>query len=177
MIKLDNVYKSFGPNHVLRGCTLEVQDGETLTIIGGSGTGKSVTLKLMVGLLRPDQGKVFVDETEISRLPEEELSEVQKKFAYVFQMGALFDSLTIEDNVAFGLRHMQKVAPEKIPNIVRERLEMVGFKRDRTLEARGVVRRHAQARGVCARYCHEPGIHFVRRTDHGPRPDHVGCHQ
>ena len=124
MIKLDNVFKAFGSNRVLRGCSLEVRQGETLTIIGGSGTGKSVTLKLMVGLLRPDHGEVSIDGQEISRLDEEALSEVQKKFAYVFQMGALFDSLTVGENVAFGLRHMRKVAPDKIPGIVRERLEI-----------------------------------------------------
>src|SRR5882762_4704770 len=125
MIRLVNVHRSFGPNHVLRGTTLEVRDGETLTIIGGSGTGKSVTLKLMVGLLKPDRGEIYVDDQEISRLDEDELSEVQKKFAYVFQGGALFDSLTVGQNVAFGLYNLKKVETDKIPGIVRERLGMV----------------------------------------------------
>jgi phospholipid/cholesterol/gamma-HCH transport system ATP-binding protein len=127
MIRLKNVHKSFGHNHVLRGCTLDVQNGETLTIIGGSGTGKSVTLKLMVGLLKPDHGEIYVDDKEISQLTEDELSEVQKKFAYVFQGGALFDSLTVGQNVAFGLLNMKKIPPEKIPQFVRERLDMVGL--------------------------------------------------
>jgi len=83
MIRLTNVHRSFGPNHVLRGASLEIRDGETLTIIGGSGTGKSVTLKLMVGLLKPDSGQVYVDDQEISHLKDEQLAEVQKKFAYV----------------------------------------------------------------------------------------------
>jgi phospholipid/cholesterol/gamma-HCH transport system ATP-binding protein len=126
-IRLVDVYKSFGPNHVLRGCTLEARDGETLTIIGGSGTGKSVTLKLMVGLLKPDRGEVYVDEQEISHLKDDELSEVQKKFAYVFQLGALFDSLTVGQNVAFGLKNMKQRDPGDIPRIVRERLAMVGL--------------------------------------------------
>jgi phospholipid/cholesterol/gamma-HCH transport system ATP-binding protein len=126
-IRLVNVHKAFGPNHVLRGCSLQVQEGQTLTIIGGSGTGKSVTLKLMVGLLKPDNGQIFVDDQEISALKDDELSEVQRKFAYVFQGGALFDSLTVGQNVAFGLINMKQVPPEKIPEIVRERLSMVGL--------------------------------------------------
>jgi phospholipid/cholesterol/gamma-HCH transport system ATP-binding protein len=127
MIRLVNVHRSFGSNHVLRGCSLEVRDGETLTIMGGSGTGKSVTLKLMVGLLKPDRGEIYVDDQEISHLNEDELSEVQKKFAYVFQGGALFDSLTVGQNVAFGLHNLNQVPPEKINDIVRERLSMVGL--------------------------------------------------
>src|SRR5438477_12407582 len=106
MIRLVNVHRSFGSNHVLRGCSLDVRDNETLTIIGGSGTGKSVTLKLMVGLLKPDRGQIYVDDQEISRLGENELAEVQKKFSYVFQMGALFDSLTVGQNVSFGLENL-----------------------------------------------------------------------
>src|SRR3989338_1702354 len=127
MIRLVNVHRSFGPNHVLRGCSLEVRDGETMTIIGGSGTGKSVTLKLMVGLLKPDRGEIFVDDQEINQLGEDELADVQKKFAYVFQGGALFDSLTVGQNVGFGLYNLKQVEPSKIPEIVRERLAMVGL--------------------------------------------------
>jgi len=127
MIRLVTVHRSFGPNHVLRGCSLEVKDGETLTIIGGSGTGKSVTLKLMVGLLKPDRGEIYVEEQDISHLKEEDLSEVQKKFAYVFQGGALFDSLTVGENVAFGLKNLVHPPPEKIPEIVREKLALVGL--------------------------------------------------
>src|SRR5713226_7554825 len=103
MIRLGNVHRSFGPNHVLRGCTLDVRDGETLTIIGGSGTGKSVTLKLMLGLLKADSGRIVVDGQDITEMSEDELSGVQKHFSYVFQGGALFDSLTVGENVAFGL--------------------------------------------------------------------------
>lgn len=127
MIRLENVYRSFGPNHVLRGMNLEVREGETLTIIGGSGTGKSVSLKLMVGLLKPDRGEIYVDDQAISGLKEDALAEVQKKFAYVFQMGALFDSLTVGQNVAFGLANLNKVEKEKIPEYVKEQLAMVGL--------------------------------------------------
>jgi phospholipid/cholesterol/gamma-HCH transport system ATP-binding protein len=126
-IKMVNVYKSFGSNHVLRGCSLEVIDGETLSIIGGSGTGKSVTLKIMLGLLKPDRGEVYVDGQEITHLDETALSEVQKKFAYVFQMGALFDSLTVGENVAFGLRQLYHYDESKIREIVSKTLALVGL--------------------------------------------------
>jgi len=112
---------------VLRGCTLDVRDGETLTIIGGSGTGKSVTLKLMLGLLKPDSGRIIVDGEDITSMSEEELSEVQKKFSYVFQGGALFDSMTVGENVAFGLQQMGQEPPEKIEEIVRQKLAVVGL--------------------------------------------------
>ena len=127
MIQFEDVYKAFGQNRVLRGCTLDVRDGETLTIIGGSGTGKSVTLKLMLGLLKPDSGRIIVDGEDITSMSEEELSEVQKKFSYVFQGGALFDSMTVGENVAFGLQQMGQEPPEKIEEIVRQKLAVVGL--------------------------------------------------
>src|SRR3954471_15211026 len=127
MIKLVNVQKAFGANRVLRGCNLAVADAETLTIMGGSGTGKSVTLKLMVGLLKPDRGEIYVDDQEITELPEDDLAAVQKKFSYVFQGGALFDSLTIAENVGFGLRQLQKYEPKKIDEIVSKTLALVGL--------------------------------------------------
>lgn len=128
MIVFDNVFKAFGHNRVLRGCSFEVRDGETLTIIGGSGTGKSVTLKLMLGLLKPDQGRIVVDGDDITEMMEDDLSEVQKKFSYVFQGGALFDSLTVGENVAFGLRQMAKHSGSQIRSLVEEKLAMVGLK-------------------------------------------------
>lgn len=127
MLKLVNVYKSFGRHHVLRGVDLEVKDGETLTIIGGSGTGKSVTLKVLIGLLKPDRGEVWVDDQEISSLEEHALSEVQSKFAYVFQGGALFDSLTVGDNVGFGLRQLKRLSEDEIQRTVSRTLELVGL--------------------------------------------------
>lgn len=127
MIRLVNVHKSFGSHRVLQGCSLEVKDGETLTIIGGSGTGKSVTLKIMIGLLKPDRGQVFVDDREITDLDEKELAEVQKKFAYIFQMGALFDSMTVGENVAFGLQQLHKYDAKKTQDIVSKTLALVGL--------------------------------------------------
>lgn len=126
-LRLVNVHKSFGKHHVLRGIDLEVKDGETLTVIGGSGTGKSVTLKLMIGLMKPDRGEVWVDDQEISTIDEDELSAVQSKFAYVFQGGALFDSMTVGDNVAFGLRQLKRTEESKIDKTVTETLALVGL--------------------------------------------------
>jgi phospholipid/cholesterol/gamma-HCH transport system ATP-binding protein len=134
MIQCEEVFKAFGLNRVLRGCTLDVRDGETLTIIGGSGTGKSVTLKLMLGLLKPDAGRIVVDGQDIAAMPEEELSQVQKNFSYVFQGGALFDSMTVGENVAFGLQQLGQHSPEEIEEIVKEKLAVVGLQGIGTLK-------------------------------------------
>src|SRR5262245_31373858 len=114
MIEVHEVHKAFGRNRVLRGLSLDIRDGETLTIIGGSGTGKSVSLKLMLGLIKPEQGEIIVDGKDITDMTEDELSEVQKDFSYVFQGGALFDSMTVGENVAFGLEQLGKESHEKI---------------------------------------------------------------
>lgn len=108
MIKISGVHKYFGSNHVLKGLDLEIYDGETITIIGASGGGKSVLLKCMVGLLNIDGGEIFVDEHRISRLEEDELWEVQKKFGFLFQGAALFDSLTVAENISFGMRNISR---------------------------------------------------------------------
>ena len=104
MIQLKNVHKAFGPKRVLQGFSLDVNEGETLVIIGYSGTGKSVTIKHIVGLLEPDAGEVFVDGLEVPTLPRRELYKLRARIGYVFQFAALFDSLTIGENVAMGLK-------------------------------------------------------------------------
>ncbi|HMX43319.1 MAG TPA: ATP-binding cassette domain-containing protein, partial [Elusimicrobiota bacterium] len=128
MIRLENVHKAFGANRVLRGLSLEIRDGETLTIIGGSGTGKSVTLKLMVGLLRPDQGRVIVDGQDIAGIGEDALAEVQKKFGFLFQGAALFDSLTVAENVLFGVRNLNRKSLGRPDELVERSLGLVGLK-------------------------------------------------
>jgi phospholipid/cholesterol/gamma-HCH transport system ATP-binding protein len=128
MIKIVDVYKQFRSNRVLRGASLEILDAETITIIGGSGTGKSVLLKNILGLLKPDKGQIYVDGAEITGMKEEELLEVQKKFGYLFQGAALFDSLTVGENVGFGLRNLSKMTESEINGRVRECLAMVGLK-------------------------------------------------
>jgi len=106
---------------------LEINTGETLTIIGGSGSGKSVLLKHIVGLIHPDEGSVFVDNVEVSRLSEDELFEVRKKFGYLFQGAALFDSLTVGENVAFGLWNLRPDLAENWREVVIKNLEVVGL--------------------------------------------------
>ena len=109
MIHLIDVYKSFGPKHVLEGFTLDVVEGETMVIIGYSGTGKSVAIKHIVGLLEPDSGEVFVDDLDVPKLSRRELYELRARIGYVFQFAALFDSFTIGENVAMGLRKQQEL--------------------------------------------------------------------
>ena len=127
MIQLRGVHKSFGENHVLRGLNLDIQDGETLVIIGGSGCGKSVLLKLIVGLIKPDSGSILVGGEDITRLGPEELRRIQSSFGLLFQGAALFDSLTVGENVAFGLRMRRIFSEEEIDRIIAEKLSMVGL--------------------------------------------------
>jgi phospholipid/cholesterol/gamma-HCH transport system ATP-binding protein len=125
MIKLDDVYKSFGDKKVLEGFTLEVDEGETMVIIGYSGTGKSVAIKHIVGLLLPDRGTVFVDGLEVPELPREQLYDLRGRIGYVFQFAALFDSLTVGENVAMALRKMRTMSEKEIAERVRESLALV----------------------------------------------------
>jgi phospholipid/cholesterol/gamma-HCH transport system ATP-binding protein len=125
MISLENVHKSFGPKVVLNGFTLEVREGETMVIIGYSGTGKSVAIKHIVGLLEPDKGTVFVDGLEVPKLKRRELYALRSHIGYVFQFAALFDSLTVNENVAMGLVKLGTLTPKEISARVQEALELV----------------------------------------------------
>src|SRR6476469_8286548 len=125
MIKLQDIYKSFGPKKVLQGFSLDVVEGETMVIIGYSGTGKSVTIKHIVGLLEPDAGQVLVDGLDVPNLPRRELYQLRARIGYVFQFAALFDSFTIGENVAMGLRKQQELSEEEIEQRVHEALELV----------------------------------------------------
>ena len=127
LISLRGVSKSFGPKRVLEGLDLEVERGETMVVIGGSGTGKSVLLKHIIGLLRPDAGEVVVDGVPVSRLKGWELKEFRKEFGMLFQGSALFDSLRVLDNVAFGLREHRRLKEAEIRERVREKLALVGL--------------------------------------------------
>jgi phospholipid/cholesterol/gamma-HCH transport system ATP-binding protein len=124
MIKLKDVYKSFGDKKVLQGFSLDVTEGETMVIIGYSGTGKSVAIKHIVGLLEPDSGTVFVDGLEVPTLPRRELYALRARIGYVFQFAALFDSMSIGDNVAMGLRKLD-MKPDEIRDRVTEALRLV----------------------------------------------------
>jgi phospholipid/cholesterol/gamma-HCH transport system ATP-binding protein len=125
MISLRNVYKSFGEKKVLQGFSLEVPEGETVVIIGYSGSGKSVAIKHIVGLLEPDKGTVFVDDLEVPKLPRRELYELRTQIGYVFQFAALFDSLSIGENIAMGLRKQGKLDTPGIHKRVAEVLDLV----------------------------------------------------
>ncbi len=127
MIKIENLYKKFGDNEVLRGVNLEIRDGETVVIIGKSGCGKSVLLKHIMGLLRPDKGKIIVDGIDISS-SKDTLFEIRKKFGLVFQGAALFDSLTVAENVMIGLIEKKRMKFEEMLKMAREKLELVGLK-------------------------------------------------
>ncbi|ODT00936.1 MAG: ABC transporter ATP-binding protein [Gemmatimonadetes bacterium SCN 70-22] len=125
MISLNNVHKAFGPKKVLQGFTLDVLEGETMVIIGYSGSGKSVAIKHIVGLLEPDQGSVMVDGLEVPKLSRRELYALRARIGYVFQFAALFDSLSIGENVAMGLRKQGQLSSREIDERVHEVLELV----------------------------------------------------
>jgi phospholipid/cholesterol/gamma-HCH transport system ATP-binding protein len=129
MIKVENVYKNFDRNHVLCGVNLEVCDGETVAIIGSSGVGKSILLKTIVGLVKPDSGSVKIDGIDITKCIPLDLRETQRKMGYVFQEAALFDSLSIFENVAFGLRTLNLHTEEEINQKVAQCLSMVGLEK------------------------------------------------
>jgi phospholipid/cholesterol/gamma-HCH transport system ATP-binding protein len=126
-VEFQDVHKAYGTKQVLRGADLKVYRGEVLVILGGSGTGKSVTLRHMLGLEAPDSGRVLVEDEDITDLPEEELYRVRKKFGMLFQSGALFDSMTVFENVAFPLREHTEMSDEEIARAVRDRLELVSL--------------------------------------------------
>ncbi len=128
MIEITNVHKSFGSLQVLRGVNLTVNKGESMTVIGGSGSGKSVLIKHIIGLLFPDRGQVKVAGQTLNKLDDHQLNELRKKFGMLFQMAALFDSLTVWENVGFSLKQHTKLSDREIRNIATEKLALVGLK-------------------------------------------------
>jgi len=124
-IDVQNIYKSFGGNHILKGLNLTIPEGKITVIVGGSGSGKSVLLKHLTGLLRPDSGKIIVDGRDIAPLPETALFPLRQRIAVIFQSGGLLSSLTVGDNVALGLVEHRLATRDKIPEIVREKLALV----------------------------------------------------
>jgi len=124
-ISLRGLKKSFGPKVVLDGLDLDIQEGESMVIIGGSGTGKSVLLKHIIGLLKPDAGTVIVDGVAIETLGNREITEFRRRFGMAFQEGALFDSMTVGENVGFPLKRLTEKSPAEIRQRVEECLAMV----------------------------------------------------
>lgn len=128
LIEFKNISKSFASKQVLNKMNLFVEEGETLTIIGGSGTGKSVSLKLLLGLIESDEGEIIFKGNNICDLKESELLKIRSHIGILFQNAALFDSLTVHENVAYPLREHFRYSEEKISEIVREKLDHVGLK-------------------------------------------------
>jgi phospholipid/cholesterol/gamma-HCH transport system ATP-binding protein len=126
-ISMEKVFKSFGDKHVLRGLNLEVKRGETFVILGPSGCGKSVTLKLITGLLKPDAGEIYINGLRTTRFKESDYSDLRQKFGFLFQNAALFDSMTVAENIAFGLRKQEKHSELEIQNLVEKNLRLVGL--------------------------------------------------
>jgi len=127
MIQIRDLYKSFAGHQVLNGLNLDIPDGQTTVIIGRSGCGKSVLLKHIMGILKPDRGSVFIDGQETTKLNEKELNKLRLSMGMVFQGGALFDSLSVGENVAFGLVENTHLDKETINQRVKRALELVGL--------------------------------------------------
>ena len=126
-VEIHDLWKAFNGKHVFKGLSLEIQKAEALAIIGGSGSGKSVLLKHIVGLLHPDRGHVRVHGIDLARSSREEIDRVREKIGYLFQGGALLNSITVFDNVALPLRERKRWAEDHVRRQVMERLEMVGL--------------------------------------------------
>jgi len=128
VIRVENLQKAFGDQRVLQGVTLEVQTGEIMIVIGRSGGGKSVFLRHLLGLLRPDAGRIWVDEVDITGLRGRALDRIRERYGVVFQGGALFDSMTVFDNIAFPLREKKRsLGPSEIRDRTEEKLAQVGL--------------------------------------------------
>jgi phospholipid/cholesterol/gamma-HCH transport system ATP-binding protein len=152
MIQIQDLHKSFNGAEVLRGVDFEVCDGETVVVIGRSGGGKSVLLKHLCGLLRPDSGRVIVDGVDIEPLSERELTPIRKKFGVLFQGGALFDSMTVFENVAFPLREERKLDESEITKRVEQALTIVDLlnaKDKKPAELSGGMRKRAGLARAC----------------------------
>jgi phospholipid/cholesterol/gamma-HCH transport system ATP-binding protein len=144
MISLQHLWKSFDGKQVLRDMSIDIASGESVVIVGGSGTGKSVTLKHIIGLLRPDRGRVLIDDQDITTMKELELNRFRRRFGMAFQEGALFDSMSVFENIAFPLRRHTKMTEAEIRARVEECLEEVhlhGVEKKRPSELSGGMRR------------------------------------
>ena len=156
MIEVRQLKKSFGSQQVLGGVNLRIETGESAVIIGRSGGGKSVLLKHLIGLLIPDEGEVFVDGDLITRMNERQLLRVRRKFGMVFQGAALFDSMTVAENVAFGLRRLEHLTEAEIERRVGAALEMVdlpGVQKKKPAELSGGMRKRV---GLARAIIYEP---------------------
>lgn len=127
MIEIRNLKKSFGEKEVLKGVNLTIEEGKTNVIIGASGCGKSVLLKHIIGLLKPDEGEILIDGIDITKLNEKEIYDIRKKFGFLFQSAALFDSMTVGENVGIALRENTNMTKGEISKVVAEKLALVNL--------------------------------------------------
>lgn len=158
VISFENVSKSFGAKKVLSDVSFRVSAGESLCILGRSGTGKSVTLKLMIALLKPDAGKIWVDQDEITHLNEQGLSRVRRKMGYLFQDAALFDSLTLYENLALPLIRLTKKPQDEVDFIVDKVLRQVGLAADKKTMPSGLSGGMRKRAGLARALMLEPQI-------------------
>ena len=128
MIAVEDLHKTFGSHRVLTGINLTIPEGSTCVILGGSGSGKTVLMKHMIGLLKPDKGRVVVDGEDIVPLGTDDLERVRRKFGMVFQAAALFDSMNVFENVAFPLKEHTSMSVDEMREVVRKKLDIVGLK-------------------------------------------------
>ena len=174
-VEFIDVKKSFGRNTILNGLNLGLPDNQISMILGPSGTGKSVCIKHMVGLLYPDEGDVLVHGESVPNMADDELFEMRKKFGVLFQDGALFGSMNVFDNTAFPLRQHTDKGEEEIAEIVNRRLEEVGLASAPRQDAQRALGRHAQAGRVRPRARARPRHRALRRARLGPRPGAHGA--
>lgn len=175
MIKVESLSKSFADKDILVDLSLEIQDGEIIALLGESGTGKSVLLKNLMGLIKPDSGRVFIDGVDITQLREKDLLPIRKKIGYLFQEGALYDFMNVFDNIAFPLREHTKLSKKEIEKKVKDMLSLVSLEGvDRKLPSElsgGMKKRVALARSIIAHckilFCDEPtsGLDPIRSRD------------
>jgi len=158
VIEIVDVHKSFNANHVLRGVSLTVFKGESMVVIGGSGSGKSVLLKHIIGILRPDTGKVLIKGVDLTTLSERELYDVRKKFGMLFQMSALFDSMPVWENVAFGILRERKLSEREARAIAAEKLKLVGLSGVEDLMPAALSGGMKKRVGLARAIAHEPEI-------------------
>jgi phospholipid/cholesterol/gamma-HCH transport system ATP-binding protein len=166
-VALDHVSKSFGDREVLQDVNLSVAPGETICIVGRSGTGKSVTLKLIIALIKPDAGHIWIDGQDITRLEGNELSRVRRKMGFLFQNAALFDFMTLYDNLALPLRRLTRKSDQEIDEIIDRVLHQVGLGGDlekMPLELSGGMKKRA---GLARALVLEPEILMVDEPSSG----------